>query len=158
MISYVKGNIFRVPVASRVVIAHIVNNVGAFGRGFAADLAFNIPKAKQVYLDEYKDAKLGDVVMHDATTPEGKHVVIAHLFAQNGLPGPDNHNPIRYGALTDSLDTLAGVILDAPDPYEVWMPRIGTGYARGDWMLIEGIVRDTLTRVGIRVTVFDKED
>jgi O-acetyl-ADP-ribose deacetylase (regulator of RNase III) len=38
----------------------------------------------------------------------------------------------------------------------VHMPRIGTGLAGGAWTVVEEIINETLTRMGISVFVYDR--
>jgi O-acetyl-ADP-ribose deacetylase (regulator of RNase III) len=38
----------------------------------------------------------------------------------------------------------------------VHMPRIGCGLAGGEWSKVEPIIRETLSKAGIEVTVYDR--
>ncbi len=153
-LTYTSGDIFNAK--STVVIAHIVNNVGAFGAGFAKGLAERYPQAKTHYHANFSWYKLGDVLMSSVWVPEtGEPSTVAHLFAQDGLPSKDNPTPIKYLALARALDELAETVLECGPAYEVWMPRIGTGYARGHWGIIEPMIQETLVYRGIKVVVWD---
>ncbi len=156
MIEYRVGDIFDIRENNHVVIAHIVNNVGAFGAGFAKALAERLPHARTHYHANFSWYHLGDVLMTPVWVPiTGHPATVAHLFAQDGLPSKDNPVPIKYLALARALDELAETMLECPDEYEVWMPRIGTGYARGKWDVIESMIETSLTERGVRVVVFD---
>lgn len=155
-IEYRVGDALDIPHGKHVVVAHIVNNAGAFGRGFAAAVRDKWPHVRTHYLANFGYFRLGEVLFKDAEA-DGS-VVVANLFAQDGLPSRDNPQPIRYGALREALEEVADILLEPPswdDVYEVWMPRIGTGYAGGDWRAIEMIIRETLCAAGIKVVVFD---
>lgn len=155
-IEYRVGDATDVPFDKKVVIAHIVNNVGAFGRGFAQAVALKWPTARTDYLANFSWCRLGDVTLKDVE-PDGS-VIVANLFAQDGLPSATNRHPISYTSLHMALAELAATFADVPasdEDYEIWMPRIGTGYAGGDWAIIEQIIKDTLCAAGMQVIVFD---
>ncbi len=84
----------------------------------------------------------------------GVSATVAHLFAQDGLPSKDNPVPIKYLSLAQALNELAETMLECPEEYEVWMPRIGTGYARGKWDVIESMIKHSLCDRGIKVVVW----
>ena len=153
MIQYRTGNIFDIKQTDHVVVAHIVNDVGAFGRGFAAAVAERWPMVKTHYHANFSWYRLGDVLVSNT---DMLNVSVANLFAQDGLPSKENPVPIKYLALAAALGELGEIILECSDEYEIWMPRIGTGYARGKWDVIESIIRTALTDKGIRVVVFDQ--
>lgn len=155
MIEYRYGYLFQDmnEVSTNIVIAHIVNNVGAFGKGFAATVAEYWPHIRDSYFDNYRSFSLGDILMGDAA--EGGRLVVANLFAQDGLPGPNNHQPIKYMALAQCLDELSETLDECRVDYEIWMPRIGTGYARGKWEIIEPMIESSLTSKGHKVVVYD---
>ncbi len=92
--------------------------------------------------------RLGNVVTFDVE-PD---VTLASLIAQRGF-GNSPRPRIRYGALKDCLLRVSEVAkrLNA----SVHMPRIGVGQAGGAWPVVEEIVNETLTRVGIKVWVYD---
>lgn len=136
-----------------VVIAHVVNNVGAFGAGFAAAVAKRYPHVRTHYYANFSWYNLGQILLRDAISDA--RVVVANLFAQDGLPSKDNPQPLRYMKLRDALFELRELLADIDEPYEVWMPRIGTGYGGGDWNLISEIIDDTLVRTGLKVVVYD---
>ena len=139
MISYLRGCCIEgasKPSDSIRVIAHICNDVGAWGAGFVVPLAKAFRYAKQEYLymaREYMRTydstrgqssilvkkvysgiiPLGVVQLVDANaplgTPNSKGIYIANMVAQRGC-GKDSlgDSPIRYDALNDCLSTLKG--------------------------------------------------
>jgi O-acetyl-ADP-ribose deacetylase (regulator of RNase III) len=144
-ITYTVGDATAPPLLPAVV-AHVVNDVGAFGAGFAAALASRWPGARADYLRWYRDGlQLGDVRFWST----GEGVTVAHLCAQHGL-GRRNH-PLRYDALAQCL-TMLGVAARMHQ-VAVVMPRIGTGLAGGDWGRIEPLIAKACA--GVDVTVFD---
>lgn len=152
-LTYTTGDIFDVPADKKVVIAHIVNDVGAFGAGFAQAVANKWPHVRTHYYANFSWYHLGDVLFRDAE--QDGRIVVANLFAQDDLLGKENPTPIKYIALDLALIELAETILEGSEEFEVWMPRIGTGYARGQWSIIEPMIKHRLVERGIDVVVFD---
>lgn len=150
-ISYQTGDIFSVPADKMVVIAHIVNNVGVMGAGFALQVAQRWPSVLTHYRSNFLWAQLGDIQFRDVDA----NITICNMFAQDGLPSATNRHPLNLVALRRCLLELADTLWET-NGYEVWMPRIGTGYGGGRWSLIEPIIRDTLGVAGIPVVVFDQ--
>lgn len=151
-IEFRTGDIFCVPADKMVVIAHIVNNVGVMGAGFALQVARKWPAVLTHYRANFLWANLGDIQFRDV---DG-NITICNMFAQDGLPSVTNRHPLHMEALHRCLFELAETLHDTSG-YEVWMPRIGTGHGGGDWKLIEPLIRDTLIEAGIPVVVFDPE-
>jgi hypothetical protein len=91
---------------------------------------------------------LGNVLTFDVE----HNVTLASLVAQRGY-GESPRPRIRYGALKDCLSRVSEIAkrLNA----SVHMPRIGAGQAGGAWPVIEEIIGETLSRVGIDVSVYD---
>lgn len=152
MIEYVVGDIFDVKDDERVLIVHVVNNVGLFGAGFAAEIAERYPVVRTDYMSKFVWANLGDVILRDAQP----NITVASLFAQEGVRSRENAQPIRYSKLDDALYELSEIILESGTDYEVRMPRIGCGLAGGLWSTVEQIVEIRLASRGIPVTVYDK--
>lgn len=151
MISYVVGDATAV---QRGAILHVVNDVGAWGRGFtqALDARFNgIPGAD--YRDWYRSGlpRLGDV----RVCPVQTGVAVVHLFAQHGIGR--GLPRVSYSALRDALVKARGLYVGngrAVDVRETFhMPRIGCGLGGGEWSAVEPIVAEFA--VGLDVTVYD---
>jgi len=130
------------------IIAHICNDVGVFGAGFAKQIAERYPRAKKRYLEQSKlGLELGKVIF----VPVSDWTVVANMVAQHGLRGQSDRPPIRYDALRIALTHVARY---ATDEHSVHMPAIGTGLAGGSWTLIAGIIRITLCANDVPVSVY----
>lgn len=143
-----------------IVVAHIVNNVGAFGKGFAGGIAEKFSYATNRYRECWRAYDLGDnqyIWTPPIIDKTYNDVIICNMFAQEGLPSQNNRHPLRLDALVSCLVELAKYCREAEDDAEiqVWMPRIGTGYGGGSWDLIEPMIRGTLCASGIKTVVFD---
>lgn len=161
MIRYVVGDATRpeLTLTRMNLIVHIVNDVGAFGRGFVLPLARAYPLAKSSYKYWYEhrldprtetsdpEFELGSVKF----VRVADRVEVAHMIAQHGIR--TSPPPINYGALERCLDTVAQYARER-DAY-IHMPRIGCGLSGGTWDRVEQIVEKTLSFVHLTVTVYD---
>lgn len=153
MIEYVKGDATR-PIAcagENMVIAHICNDVGAWGAGFVMALSATWPQPERAYRRWHRDSAvekhsidwppftLGEVIF----VPVTDKIIVANMIAQMGVPGPD-HKPVRYDALEQCLAQVNSWALES-DRSSVHMPRIGCGLGGGKWEEIEPIIERTLT-------------
>ena len=77
---------------------------------------------------------------------------IFSMVAQSGY-GPSARPRIRYGPLASCLEELGSKA--GEENATVHMPRIGSGFAQGDWRIIEGLIDRHLVRRKVDVTVYD---
>jgi hypothetical protein len=147
------GDLFATPDSERPlprIIAHVVNDQGRWGKGFTAPLSLRYPVAQSTYLRWAGSGRLelGKSIIVPVTA--GIHV--AHLCAQAGLfHATANPVPFRLEALAECLPNLRNfaVALDAP----IWLPKIGAGLGRGDFLKIRELLEHHLS--GLTVVVFD---
>jgi O-acetyl-ADP-ribose deacetylase (regulator of RNase III) len=166
-IAYAVGDATYVEAPGPCVIAHVTNNLGAWGRGFTVPLETRYPGQAEIYRRWARghefDARgvlvpfgLGKILVARTPSPD---VFVAHLCAQAGLPGAGNPHPLDYEALDEALGALAARVagnanLRRGEAYRIQMPRIGAGLARGNWAKIAPLVERTLCAV-TSVTVLD---
>jgi O-acetyl-ADP-ribose deacetylase (regulator of RNase III) len=135
-VSYVDGDVLQPQRLSKdnwCVIAQVVNNVGAFGAGLAAQTAKQFPEVKKRYRNWTGSSTFKMGANEYVIFPEQK-LCFALMLCQDGLPGRDNPTPLRYPALQQCLKKLG---LHAEEMVaEVHMPKIGCGIARGRWGLV----------------------
>ena len=135
------------------LIAHVVNDSArSWGRrGFAGSLSRRYPTAAQAYhawtVAASENLDLGNVHLVE---PESG-IWIASMVAQEGY-GPSVEPRLRYPALASCLDRLRQEAAARGLP--VYMPRIGTGQAGGNWQLIADEIDRHLCAHGIQVTVY----
>lgn len=113
------------------VIAHIVNDRGAWGAGFVIPLGQKFPLAKEWYLKG--GLKLGEVQFVPVTLA-GRAGWIANMCAQT--LGSDR--PLYYHKLIDCLEHLQNHSHDVNA--RIHMPRIGCGLAGGRWQIIANLL------------------
>ena len=135
-----------------MIIAHIANDSSLnWGRGFGRNITDKWPKVKKDFRKwaaKEKNLKLGSSHLFAIS----KDLHIFHMVAQHGY-GPAESPRIRYGALKSCLESLwqESRKLSAA----VHMPRIGTGYAGGNWSVISDLINEKLISRGVAVTVYD---
>lgn len=134
------------------LLLQLVNNQALFwGGGFAKQVGKKWPQAQADFRQwayGHQNLKLGKIrpfrVRDDLT--------LVTLIAQKGFGRPISGPRLRYGALFAALNEAAKLAIEKRAT--VHMPRIGTGEAGGNWNIIEGIIRETLTSRGIPVTIY----
>jgi O-acetyl-ADP-ribose deacetylase (regulator of RNase III) len=139
-----------------LIIAHICNSLGGWGKGFVLAISKLWPQPEEEYrrwhrLRADNDFELGAVQFVQVTPC----IWVANMIAQEGMKTGKNGSPIRYEALELCLKQVADKAIETES--SVHMPRIGCGLAGGRWDLIEPIVLRTLDMKGIAVTVYDLE-
>lgn len=133
MITYVKGDVTTAN-PSIGAIAHICNDIGLFNAGVAKSIRNKWPNAYEKYKNE--ELYLGKNIYCNIRPK----FYIVHMIAQKGVRSKTNPIPINYGALERCLTLLN----QCHEKYEFHMPRIGTGYAGGDWSIIEPMINTIL--------------
>lgn len=141
-----------------ILVAHVVNDRGGWGKGFVLTVSKRWPLAEKDYRVWAKAGRTGD-----ASSPPfqlGEILItkveaalgVAHLLAQRGYIGPDNPTPLSYEALTQCLRKLAGIA--AAQNASIHMPRIGAGLAGGDWPRIRRIIEQELGHLPVYIYTF----
>ena len=182
-INYVSGDATDPQGDGPKVIAHVCNNIGAWGAGFVLAVSARWPQPEQEYLAAYGKlaaarARQTPAAGHPLLAPFGAErgerldrdslgtvqfvpvrdgLTVANMIAQDGV-GRDGQGtpPIRYDSVGACLYKVARFCLDAEGgPVSVHMPRIGCGLAGGDWDVIEKIIELELVNHGVAVTVYD---
>ena len=154
-INYINGDATSPTADGHKIIAHVCNDIGRWGKGFVLPLSqrWRAPEiAFKAAFSNGNSLGLGEVqfikVESDITVANmiGQHK-IATRFTGNDLP------PIRYPAIEQCLTRLAEYAL--AEHASIHMPRIGCGLAGGKWELIEPMIEQRLSSVGLAVFVYD---
>jgi O-acetyl-ADP-ribose deacetylase (regulator of RNase III) len=152
-ITYLTGNALEPRGTGPQLIAHVVNNQTPRwgGRGFAQKLKEKWPDVQRQFIQwtmrDRNNLSLGNV--HEAVVSDNLRVV--SMVAQHGY-GPSDMPRIRYPSLKRCLASLAEIA--ANSSASVHMPMIGTGFAQGDWKVIEELIRTTLCPLVPNVTIY----
>jgi hypothetical protein len=138
------------------IIAQIVNDkTPNWGAGFARAVRNEYPPVQ-------KDFKEWAVIHRDKfslgnvhTSVISNELYLVNMIAQHGY-GESVKPRIRYAALRDCLHQLRKIAISKSA--SVHMPRIGTGYAGGNWSYILELIDEVLVRNGIDVTIYTLPD
>jgi O-acetyl-ADP-ribose deacetylase (regulator of RNase III) len=150
MIKYVKGDATSPQGDGKKVIAHICNDIGAWGAGFVLALSKKWKHPENVYKSCYRSGLvLGDIQI--ATVAQD--IVVINMIAQSGIYtklNDKNLPPIRYDALERCLEKVNQYCIDYNATLHA--PRFGAGLAGGDWNEIEKIINSTMS---VPVIIYD---
>lgn len=148
MIKYVQGDLFadidELSKTKKVVIPHIVNNLGIMGSGFVIGLKKKYPRAEEQYVQWYKNFSLGHIQCVGVTDT----VLIANMFAQDGIGGMSKGDfsrvskPIKYTALMKCMEEIKYFIDGYPSEYIIVAPKFGSLRSGGSWPLIEELIEE----------------
>lgn len=145
---YVVGDATRPEGAGPKLLIHVVNDAGAWGKGFVLAVSKRWKTPEQSYRRWAADEmtfELGQVQFVNVEPG----LTVVNMLAQEGYRGPGPH--IRYDALRQCL---ASVRYEAQlRQASVHCPRIGCGLAGGTWPEVERLIQEELQ--GIAVTVYD---
>jgi O-acetyl-ADP-ribose deacetylase (regulator of RNase III) len=155
MIEYLVGDATEPVGEGNKIIAHICNDIGAWGAGFVVPLGKKYPLVKSSYLawavkEELIPFRLGRMkLVPVAWTAFVSHVFVANMIAQEGCGWNNGVPPIRYNALEDCL---AELVLHARSlNASVHMPRIGCGLGGGTWSEVELLINKHLPNIDVKV-------
>jgi O-acetyl-ADP-ribose deacetylase (regulator of RNase III) len=152
-IHYAKGDATDPVANGNKIIVHICNDTGAWGKGFVMAISKRWKKPEQEYRSWFKTKEnfmLGAVQFVQVSAD----LWVANMIGQHKIYKDENGQPpIRYEAVLTGLEKTAQFAMEKNA--SVHMPRIGCGLAGGTWDRIEPLIKDTLTRHNIPVTVYD---
>lgn len=179
MITYLTGDATHPQVEGSKIIAHVCNDVGAWGRGFVLSLSSRWPEAEHAYRRWYQDQEntlvnpeLSDTMTIGVRLATGNvqyvrvdrydngdyfdFTYVANMVGQHGIMTKDGVPPIRYDALKRCLIDVAGFARDLNA--SIHMPRIGCGLAGGRWSEVEKIIERILGEFHVYVYDIDTDD
>ncbi len=142
-IQIVKGD---ATLAKSGILVHVVNDVGAWGKGFVLAVSRRWPHVKAEYKKHWQKFKLGDVQVVRAQPG----LMIANLFGQHGISGKQC---IRYGALKTGLRDVAFIARN--NGIAVHAPRLGCGLAGGSWVIVRDLIEQEMK--DLDVTIYEWE-
>ena len=157
-INYVNGDATLCHGPGQKIIAHICNDIGAWGRGFVLSLSRAHPAAETAYRSWYQENPEWHEPFERGSVQFVKtrlDVQVANMIAQAGIFPVGGKPPIRYKSLIACLVQVCDMALFKKA--SVHMPRIGCGLAGGEWSKIEPLVVKHLCEKGIEVFVYDFE-
>ena len=134
------------------IIVHQVNAQGVMRSGIAKELREKYPSIFAAYAEVVKPNRpdhgkglLGSVIPVEVIADK---LIVVNLVAQQFYgreppPGsPDNFTFTDYNALFEGFIEIDKLAHELKLP--IHLPRIGCGLARGDWLVVKGIIEATL--------------
>ena len=136
----------------KCLITHVVNDKTAnWGAGFGRAVREKYPMA-QTEFRQWVSLDQGNLTLGNVHVSQvSDDISLVHMIAQHGY-GESSKPRLRYDALAECLKKVGGIA--AEWHASVHMPRIGTGYAGGNWPYILELVDDYLARAGVHVTIY----
>ena len=151
-IAYVVGDATRPHDKGHKIIAHIANDTSKrWGKGFGKVISMEWPELQTSFVKwacKSGNLELGKSHFFQIL----KDVSVFSMVAQHGFAN-SVHPKIRYRHLARCLESLA--IEAKKNSASVHMPRIGTGFAGGNWKIISELINEYLIKEGITVIVYD---
>jgi O-acetyl-ADP-ribose deacetylase (regulator of RNase III) len=154
LITYIKGDATAPKAIGNKFIAHICNDLGAWGKGFVLAVSSRWSEPEKQYREWHRDRTNNDFELGAIQLVQVESDIwIANMIGQHGIKRSSKGPPIRYDALDKSLSQLASEAVELKA--SVHMPRIGCGLAGGKWECVEPLIEKQLSSRGIAVYVYD---
>jgi len=155
-IKSIRGDALEPRGNGRKIIAQVVNDkTPNWGAGFARAVRNRYQLVQKDFkewaVSHPNEFSLGNT--HESYISDDLSIV--HMIAQHGY-GESSKSRIRYVALRDCLYQLKDIAL--AKSASVHMPRIGTGYAGGNWGYILELIDEILVINGVDVTIYTLPD
>lgn len=153
-IIYLKGDATTPSGQGNKIIAHICNDIGAWGKGFVLAVSKRWSEPEREYKKWYKDGtkfELGEVQFVQVS----EDIYIANIIGQRDIRRGKAGAPIRYEAVDKCLEKVSEKAMELNAT--IHMPRIGCGLAGGKWEEIEKLIDKNISSKGIDVYVYDIE-
>jgi len=150
-IKYLRGDATEPRGTGFKIIVHIANDESKkWGRGFGFAISKKWPVVRTEFVKWALSAKPKLGTSHK--TQVSDNLLVFSMIAQHGY-GKSSVPRIRYRHLRTCLEELFFIAQN--NSASVHMPRIGTGFAGGDWNIISELIDQILVKRGIQVTVYD---
>ena len=155
---FLKGDATQPQEEGPVVLPHVCNDAGGWGKSFSGALTRRWKEPEQDYRRLARRHRPDPIPLGMVLVVQVDSVFwVANMIAQcgydrRGLP-PSPTPRIRYPALRSALTEVAAFA--RTNNASIHAPRFGAGLARGDWAEVEHIIQETCT--GLTVCIYDFE-
>jgi len=145
----------------KIVIPHVCNDIGKWGKGFVKALSSKWPETRKFYMKWYRDGvaqnrkfKLGHTTFLQVEETDEKEIVVANMIAQHKIAEMgDTKKPIRYAALVRCMAEVA--IYCQKEDASIHAPVFGCGLAGGAKEVVFSMINELWISRGISVTVYN---
>jgi O-acetyl-ADP-ribose deacetylase (regulator of RNase III) len=150
-----------------VVIPHVCNNSGGWGRGFvlALNKAFGLgPMNEYKKMEQESPNGLKNRMGEVCICPVGNDVYVANMIAQNGFKSATNPKPLQYWALLKCMQEVCISVVShsalntdksSLPSIVIHCPKFGSDLAGGNWDLIKELIMEVWVDRGIDVVVYN---
>jgi O-acetyl-ADP-ribose deacetylase (regulator of RNase III) len=153
-IQYLNGDATAPQVEGNKVVAHICNDLGGWGKGFVLAVSRRWKEPELDYRQWHREQADNDFGLGAVRFVQVEPLLwIANMIGQHGIKASSEGPPIRYEAVRECLEKLAGFASEKKA--SVHMPRIGCGLAGGRWELVLPVIESTLASRNVPVYVYD---
>lgn len=134
------------------IIAQIVNDkASTWGAGFARAVRLQYPEVQTQFKDWVNENRRNLSLGKTHFAPVSPDLTVCSMVAQHGF-GESEKPRLRYAALKRCLLDLKAEAQRRRA--SVHMPRIGSGWAGGNWSIIAQLIDEALVAQGVEVTVY----
>lgn len=147
-----------------VIIAHVCNDIGAFGAGFTAALNKKWEEPERIYRafceggEPYSKGSF-PILGKTCYAKINNHLVIANMIGQSGTVSKDNPKPIKYRPLANCMAEVVNYIemikSQTSNPVVIHAPKFGSDLARGNWSFILELIEEIWILAGIDVVIYE---
>lgn len=146
-----------------VIICHVCNDIGLWGKGFVVPLGKKYPQAKESYLEKHdtNNLRLGETdIVHVSKTDSGKDIYVANMVAQHRVRSKrePTYVPFRLEAFQSCLNTVYQFAASQSPKLEIAGPMMGSGLAGGNWHEIERELQIRAEVWGVVTTIYKLEE
>lgn len=153
-IVYLVGDATKPQSAGSKIIAHVCNDVGAWGKGFVLALSKISPAPERAFRKWYAERNRNDFALGAVQfVSVSEDVSVANMIGQHDIRTIGGIPPIRYAAVETALETIGKKAL--VENALVHLPRIGCGLAGGSWSEIEPLIERQICALDVPVFVYD---
>lgn len=156
----IKQDIKTIKDSPNSIIAHIVNDRGAWGAGVSGVISEMYPLAEQMYRgwSQYildipnlmPKFELGEnqILPVNSVT----NTVVANMLAQKGLRSAKNKVPFRMNHFITCFTKLCEYAKS--NNMDIHMPKVGSGLGGGDWDEISTMIENIGDSYGVNINVY----
>lgn len=153
-IKYLIGDATKPLGSGNKIIAHICNDIGAWGKGFVLALSKLSPEPERMFREWYAKRDQNDFALGAVQfVPITDDILVANMIGQHRLKTLNGLPPIRYDSVERALETVGQRALTIGA--SVHLPRIGCGLAGGEWDKIEPLIQERICAKDVPVFVYD---
>lgn len=153
-LQYVEGDVTRPIGDGKKVIAHICNNIGAWGAGVSGAIGRAFPAAETHYRNIFTEQNIRLPLGSTQFCYINDDLTVANMIGQHQVRQQGKRPPIRYLALASAMRDVQHFIVTS-EGFSIHAPRFGAGLAGGKWETIEHLIFEIWTDYDIDVTIYD---